>query len=270
LLSLFAAHIFEWKGYDKMAGRPVYQFYAELDDYEPRIWRRFQITSSASMAQLGYVLMTMFEMQARHLYAFEVPKGKNFREHMSEKFSEDDEVAEIVKDAMPKLDEIYRFEMPNNEDNFAEEDDRYVVLDVIESKISRAVSMPKERMGFNYDFGDNWWISMILEDVIVDRELPGKDLPRVLAGAGYGIIEDCGGTPGLSELARAFKKKKGKEYNEFREWLGIENLDLSAFDIDDMNFRLKKVPRIYADICERNLEPTKRSIDLLERKYLKS
>jgi hypothetical protein len=267
---LFAAHIFEWKGYDKMAGRPVYQFYAELDDYEPCIWRRFQIASSASMAQLGYVLMTMFEMQASHLYAFEVPKSENFRAYMSEKFPQNDEAAKTAEDSMPKLDEIYRFEMPdNNENNFTEEDDRYIVFDVTESKISHAVSVPKERLGFNYDFGDDWWISMILEDVIVDKELPGKELPRVLAGAGYGIIENCGGAPGLSELARAFKKKKGKQYNEFCEWLGIENLDLSAFDIDDMNFRLKKVPRIYADIYERQLEPTKRSIDLLERKYRK-
>ena len=43
-----------------------------------------------------------------------------------------------------------------------------------------------------------------------------------------------------------------------------------AFDIDDMNFRLKKIPRIYADAYELGLEPTKRSLDLLERKYRKN
>ena len=26
-----------------MASQPIYQFYAELKDYEPKIWRRFQV-----------------------------------------------------------------------------------------------------------------------------------------------------------------------------------------------------------------------------------
>jgi len=70
-------------------------------------------------------------------------------------------------------------------------------------------------------------------------------------------------------LAKAFQKKKGREYNEFSEWLGVKELDLSAFDIDDMNYRLKKVPRIYRDAYELGLQPTKQSLALLERKYLK-
>jgi hypothetical protein len=87
--------------------------------------------------------------------------------------------------------------------------------------------------------------------------------------AGYGIIEDCRGVGGLEDIAKAFKKKKGQQYQEYSDWLGVTDLDLLSFDIGDMNFRLKKVPRIYADIYERELEPTKQSLDLLERKYKK-
>lgn len=36
-----------------------------------------------------------------------------------------------------------------------------------------------------------------------------------------------------------------------------------------MNYRLKKVPRIYKDAYEYGLEPTKQSMDLLVRKYKK-
>jgi hypothetical protein len=43
---------------------------------------------------------------------------------------------------------------------------------------------------------------------------------------------------------------------------------MAAFDIDDMNYRLKKIPRIYKQIYEDGMYPTKQSIDLLERKYL--
>lgn len=67
---------------------------------------------------------------------------------------------------------------------------------------------------FEYDFGDGWEIMIVLEKIIdTDSDISGKDLPRVLEGEGYGIIEDCGGSEGL---------------------------DLGIFDLDDMNFRLKK------------------------------
>ena len=124
-------------------------------------------------------------------------------------------------------------------------------------------------MNFNYDYGDDWSIRLALEKIIVDKDLPGKELPRVIAGEGDGIIEDCGGVYGLEEIARVFKKKKGKQYEDFCEWLGRSDLDLEAFDIDDANIRLKKIPRIYTDIYEYRISPTQKSIDFLERKYMK-
>ena len=47
-----------------MASQPIYQFYAELKDYEPKIWRRFQVPENITMARLGYILMTMYESQS--------------------------------------------------------------------------------------------------------------------------------------------------------------------------------------------------------------
>ena len=62
-----------------MASQPIYQFYSELSDYKPKIWRRFQVTNNVTMARLGYILMTMFEMQASHLFCFDVPFSDNFK-----------------------------------------------------------------------------------------------------------------------------------------------------------------------------------------------
>ena len=56
-----------------MASQPIYQFYAELKDYEPKIWRRFQVPENITMARLGYILMTMYEMKANHLFCVTVP-----------------------------------------------------------------------------------------------------------------------------------------------------------------------------------------------------
>ena len=63
----------------------------------------------------------------------------------------------------------------------------------------------------------------------------------------------------LTSLRKAFKKKSGQVYKELSEWLGIEDLDLDAFDMDDMNFRLKKIPRIYCRRLRKMLYPTERS-----------
>ena len=39
-----------------MASHPIYQFYAELDDYKPKIWRRFQVSNDGTVARLGYII----------------------------------------------------------------------------------------------------------------------------------------------------------------------------------------------------------------------
>jgi hypothetical protein len=48
----------------------------------------------------------------------------------------------------------------------------------------------------------------------------------------------------------------------------VNDLDLVKFDLDDMNFRLQKIPSIYAKAYEQRAYPSQRSIDLIERKYL--
>ena len=225
-----------------MASQPIYQFYAELYDYEPKMWRRFQALNNVTMARLGYIVMTLFEMQASHLFNFEVP------------FEEKPELAKI------------RIEL-QNEYTFNEFEGS--IMDATKTKVKGVLNHETDTMNFNYDYGDGWVIELTLEKIFEDKELPGKELPRMLEGEGFGIIEDCGGPGGLEEIVKAYKMKKGSRYQEYSEWLGMDDLDLSTFDRDDMNFRLKKIPRIYSDIYEHRLEPTKQSMDLLMRKYKK-
>ena len=60
-----------------MASKPIYQIYAELEEYEPKIWRRFQVMNDITVARLAYILMTLFEMKGSHLYKFEVNELEN-------------------------------------------------------------------------------------------------------------------------------------------------------------------------------------------------
>ena len=259
-----------------MASHPIYQFYAELDDCKPKIWRRFQVTDDITVARLGYILQVLFEMKASHLMELEVPVGDNHKAFTKKKHPEMFETlfAEYFDDIIYHYEIIYDDLEPYNLEPYvlepyADTPANMLTYDATKVKIDSAVSEPGDKINFHYDFGDDWRVTLTLEKAFTDKVLHGSELPRVLDGAGFGIVGDVGGVGGLADLAKAFKKKKGPDYREFSKWLGVKDLDLSAFDLEDMNFRLKKIPRIYKQCYEDRITPTQYSINLIERKYLK-
>ena len=246
-----------------MAVKQIYQLYAELKDYSPKIWRRFEVARNITIARLGYILMTLYEMQASHLFCFDVPFSENYRIRMAKTYSQED-LDKLTK-AFFEENPVYknlRLELINERSYHAPD-----AKDATKALLKNTINQVGERLHFTYDFGDNWEIDITLLMVSVDSETPNSEFPRVLEGSGFGIIEDCGGVPGLTDIASAYKKKSGRAYREYCEWLDMPDLDLDSFDLDDMNFRLKKLPKIFAEIYEKELMPTQQSIDLILRKY---
>lgn len=225
----------------------VYQFFAELEDYRPKIWRRFQVNKNISLARLAYIVMTMYEMRAIHLLSIEherpflTPSGRQSK----------------------RMELIGRYGFPD--DSFALEDDNS--KDAAKVRLSDVNLEAPCRLVIWYDFGDDWRVVVRLEKELNVPGLSARELPRVLEGEGFGILEDCGGIYGLADLADTFKNK-GAEYEEYCAETGVSNLDLEKFDLEDMNFRLKKLPAIFAKIYEQHRMPSQRSIDLIERKYI--
>jgi hypothetical protein len=228
----------------------VYEFYAELEDFKPKIWRLFQVKKDITTAQLAYIVMTLFEMRASHLYAVEherpylTPSGRQSK----------------------KMELLARFDMPSEDEDWLD----LCGKDATKSSLSKLNLAEPTRLTVWYDFGDNWRVNLWLKKVLDENEVDVKSLPLALSGEGYGIIEDCGGLWGLEELYEVLKDKKGERYENMCEWTGIKNFDTSAFDIEDMNFRLKKIPEIYKKIYENQSYPTQKFIDLIERNYLKN
>ncbi len=221
-----------------MVKHTIYKIYAELDDCSLKVWREFEVDSKITLAKLGYILMTLFEMKAEHLFAFSM---------------------------IPYELVTVRADFKNEEDiHFKNE----ISFDITTVAVKELITERTKNIKFMYDFGDGWEFSLKLLEIQKGVNVSLSDYPRVLNGEGFGIIEDCGGADGLETLVGAFETR-GDGYEEYAEWLGVYNFDITAFDKDDMNFRLKKLPRIFKDIYEYELYPTRKSIAILDREYLK-
>lgn len=248
-----------------MASKPIYQIYAELQDYKPKIWRRFQVMNDITMARLAYILMTLLEMQASHLYKFEVNERNNFiinnLEYYNKYFKDTDEQEGYFKIAQYGC--IF-------EDDFIISDEGKEYRELQEAKdvkLKHVLKNERETAEFQYDFGDNWLFNITVEKIFEDDTISGKDLPRVIEGEGFGIIENCGGTMGLEDIRKAFQVKKGEDYEMYSNWLGVEELNIDKCDLEDLNFRLKKLPRVFRDCYEYELEPSEQMMKILYREY---
>jgi len=190
-----------------MATQTVYQLHTALDGYKPKIWRRVLVSPTMKLSRLAYMLMTLYEMEGSHLFNFYSPDSKEY------------------------------YALKNGD--FAVELDDEDIKNAASTTLKKVLLYKGQKIIFTYDFGDSWEVIIALEEVISDSDIPVKKLPRVLKGKGYGIIEDCGGVPGLESIAEAFEKKEGQEYEQYCEWLGTNELDLKTFDADKMNLALK-------------------------------
>ncbi len=245
-----------------MARYYIYELYVELKDYQPKIWRRFKIQGNKTIAELGYALIAMYEMMASHLFRFVVPVKDNFLRCVGEYIDNDININAYNMFGQQQLDSIC-IDIPNE---YNEHFGRQKSYDATKIKLNKVLSKVGEEMTFEYDFGDSWEIGVRLEG-ISQVDITADMLPCVTDGEGFGIIEDIGGVGGLEDFVSAMKKGSGEEYEGYCEWLGIETFDLEIFDISDVNYRLKKLMRIFKQCYEKDSIPTQASIDFIQRKY---
>lgn len=221
----------------------VYQFTVELKNYKPRMWRRVLVNDDITVARLGYIALCIFRAEITHLMVIEKPDARN-------------------------ASETLRYEIPNpfdEESNFDDDNDfdddggfakflserlgvvhfpmlqRPKKLDATKELMKDAVSTEKgdNVLVVNYDFGDDWEFKFKLEKILDESEVKQKQIPCVVTGKGYGIIEDCGGAYGLMRIAEAVESKSGEAYEDYRDWFGLDYVDLSYFDKDELNEMLE-------------------------------
>jgi len=111
-------------------------------------------------------------------------------------------------------------------------------VDYKKIKISDVLKKEKEKIIYEYDFGDGW-----VHDVLLEKILPGNEkmiFLICLEGKMACPPEDCGGVWGYSDMLEILKQPKHEEYDNIIEWLG-EEFDPEHFDKEEVNNILKRL-----------------------------
>lgn len=96
---------------------------------------------------------------------------------------------------------------------------------------------PRDRLTYEYDFGDSWEHEILLERV--SEEQPDARYPRVIGGKRACPPEDVGGFPGYAEFRDVIGNPQHEEYATMLEWVGGP-FDAEHFDVISANDRLPR------------------------------
>jgi hypothetical protein len=180
---------------------------------KPPIWRRLIVLADATLGDLHWIVQGAMGWTNSHLHQFY------------------DEDRTYYSDP--------EFELEDAED---------------ESKVSLSELLrePKDRIIYEYDFGDSWAHQIELEKILPQES--AKRQAMCVAGKRAGPPEDCGGVWGYADFLEAIKDPEHESHEDMLEWIGGE-FEPEHFDIDEVNRSLKKVLRPKPDVLIAPLPP---------------
>ncbi len=181
--------------------KKTYQIQIALRGSKPKIWRRILVPSDLLLSDFHKIIQTTMGWTNSHLHQF--IKNQTF----------------------------YTRRMAD--DDFWEEMDN---VDYSKTKISDLLKKEKDRIIYEYDFGDSWEHNIILEKI--EENGMNEIIPTCLTGKNNCPPEDCGGIWGYSDMLEILKHPDHEEYEEYVEWLGKE-FDPKYFDKNEINEMLK-------------------------------
>lgn len=234
-----------------MASTPIYEIDAELTGVEPAAWRRMQVTSTTKMNKFAYQLMIALRMEASHLYAIEYSDEDNTVRGMSWDGNERD---------FPTVDVL---QLPDPEEEDLDFPGRRL-HDIRKFTVAKWFGQHPAGSTFKYDFGDGWEVALTVKRIITSAQINRRSLPRVVAGAGYGIIENIGGEQGLNELYAEILSEEPKLRFLKNTDHGLEPFfNPEWMRKDEINERLKRGAEIYQRVYEERQAPKVEELDFL-------
>jgi hypothetical protein len=179
----------------------VYQLKVTLDGIKPSIWRRIQVRGDISLFKLHKILQEAMGWQDYHLHQFLI-NGESYS---------------VISIEADMLGDDFK-----NEKRF---------------KLSRVIPGEKFKFTYEYDFGDGWGHTILVEKILrPENELKA---PVCLGGKRSVPPEDCGGKGGYHDVLKALKNPSHPDSADLLEWLG--EYDPEYFDAEIVNGRLRKI-----------------------------
>ena len=163
----------------------AFQFKIQIEGLKkPSVWRRVIVPDTYTFEQFHLTIQTAFGWTNSHLFQF---CPQNYGSSPTITIPYDDLDDDPIEDARKiVLKEIFHAE--------------------------------KQKYSYIYDFGDSWHHKITLEAILQDS--PEK--ASCIAGKGKCPPEDCGGVWGYERLKEVLSNPEDPEYEEMREWLGLE------------------------------------------------
>ena len=114
-------------------------------------------------------------------------------------------------------------------------------------RLSQALASPGDRLGYTYDFGDDWEHDIVLEET--RTAVPEETYPSCAAGKGACPPEDCGGAWGYAQLKEILATPSHDGHQDMLEWLGLDagkDFDPKEFSVTDVNARLSPLAKAWS------------------------
>ena len=176
---------------------PSYQLKITLQNTKPPIWRRLQVRAGMTLPRLHDTIQIAMGWTDSHLHQFIIGG-----------------VAYGLPD--PEFGDDMRSEQ--------------------RVKLDRVIAAEKDRLVYEYDFGDSWTHLILLEKILPPD--PNVHYPRCLAGKRACPPEDVGGVWVYAAFLEAIGSRDHPEHEEMLDWCGGA-FDPEAFSLDEVNQALR-------------------------------
>jgi len=202
------------KGQPETQPRSVLQFRVALKEIAPEIWRRVQVPAAYTFWDLHVAIQDAMGWMDCHLHVFRFAKPRSRKAT---------EIGIPDPDGLPGERCLPGWEVP----------------------LQKFFSTPGDSCDYEYDFGDGWEHSLVLEAI----QLPEGDsaYPRCIAGERSCPPEDVGGPHGYQDFLEALLDPRHPEHREMVTWSGgdfdTERFDPRAIKFDDPRKRLRRMLR---------------------------
>ena len=160
----------------------IARLHIELQELEPKIWRRIDVPLSMTLEGLHEAIQTTLGWTFSHLWEFEID-GRSY-----------------------------------GDPSFGEFDDEAVIYKAKGLRLGTVIGRGTERFVYVYDYGDDWRHDVIVEEVRDGN--PNIEYPAFVDGARRCPPEDVGGSGGFMDFLEAMLDPAHEEHRAMLDWYG--------------------------------------------------